>query len=125
MSGMGYDGTLTVGSEALHVKDVNISLAADEVDQTTRNHQGWKSRRAGLRSWGVTFDMEVQTSDSVFTALSSAYENATSLAATAVDGLGHSISGDVYVTQFDRTEALGDTVKVSVGLVGDGKPTIA
>lgn len=124
MSILGYEGTLNIGGIAHHVRDVNVELSATEIDDTTRNSGGWQSRRAGLRQWGVTFDMIVSKGDSIFKNLLNAFKNHTFLSATVSDKEGNSIAGQVSVTGFNRSEPLDGVVTVAVTLVGNGKPTI-
>lgn len=120
---LGFEGTLTTGSSCQYVKDVTVDLSGDEVDKTTRYHNGWKSRAVGLRQWGVSFDMLKTNGDSAYAALKSAFKNRTVIAVTVTDGDGEHIGGNAWVTNLSKAEPMGDAVGYSVTLVGDGEPT--
>jgi len=122
---LGSSGTITIGSAAQYVKDVNVEMSASEIDDTTRANQGWKSKRAGLREWSVSFDMIIHIGDAIYTTLLTAFSNGTVINGVIVaDTAGHSITGAVFVTNFSKAEPLDDVVSVSVTLVGNGKPTL-
>lgn len=123
-NGPGWGGSLTVGSAVTRVKDVTLQLEAAERDATTRASEGWEDRRAGLKRWGASFDMVVDSADSVFSSMQTAFKNGTSLSVTVADGLGHSVAGNCSITNFTRNEPLGETITASVTLVGNGKPTV-
>lgn len=126
MSEMGYEGVLTLASGAAqHVKDVNIDLSGSEVDDTTRAHEGWKSRRTGLKQWGVSFQMVKKEGDSVFNSLRTAFQNGTAINCSTTDEFGDTISGNVYVQQMSQSEPLDGVVVVDVILLGNGKPTFS
>lgn len=124
MSVLGYEGTLTIaGSVAKHIKDVQLELSADETDDTTRNNNGWKSRRNGLKQWGANFTIQRETGDTVWTTLRNAFKNNTNLAVSIVDKTGDGASGTVQVSNFSKSEELTNPVTAEVTLLGLGEPT--
>lgn len=124
-SKLGYLGTLVIsGYTAQHIKDVSVETSAAEVDDTTRYCNGWKSTRAGLREWSVSFQLLRVNSDSVYSLLKTAFKAGSIISTvTVTDAWGDSISGPVSVTGFKRNEPLGDVVTVDVTLKGRGEPT--
>jgi hypothetical protein len=98
-------------------------MSATEIDDTTRNNDGGRSRRTGLLEWGVTFSLVRETGDTNYTSLRSAFGNKTSQACTVANDLGDSISGTVYVSGFNVNQPLDDVETADVTLVGVGIPT--
>jgi len=124
MSGAGYKGVLTIGSAVTAVRDLTLNLDATEIDDTSRASGGWRSRRAGLRSWGASFEMVVNNGDARLAAIADAYEAGNLISGVIIsDGLGNSVTGNVAVTQFQESQPLDDSVRVQISLVGNGAPT--
>ena len=131
MSEMGYNGTLSIGtedatpsSEVTRIKDLDMTLEADKVDDTTRADGGWKSYRAGLAEWGASFTLVAKDGDTVFGTLQNAFKNRTIISASIADLIGNTVEGNVSVGRFSRSEPLADIVTASVELWGRGEPTI-
>lgn len=123
-SELGYAGTLIVGAEVQYCKDVELEMDAEQVDDTTRNNDGWKSTAAGLRNWVVTFTMVKHGGDTMYNTLRTAFETGAALSGVSVtDEQGDSVSGSCKVHRFSRREPLSGVVTVDVTLTGQGKPT--
>ena len=120
--------TVTTKGDALvdKVRDNELSLGASTVDKTSRADLGWKGQRAGLKNWGVSFDMIYDSANAAWGKLEAAYHTGLPIGVSIVDGLiatGKGIHGKAFVTEFTRGEPMDDVVTTKVTLVGDGKPT--
>jgi len=125
-SEMGYNGTLTVGAEVQYCKDVDIDMDAEQVDDTTRNNDGWKSTAAGLRNWVVTFSMVKHGGDTLYDTMKSAFDTGSILSGVSVvDDQGDAVSGSCKIHRFSRREPLNGVVTVDVTLSGQGRPTFS
>jgi predicted secreted protein len=105
------------------VRDVTLNLSANEVDDTSRTTDGWRSRLAGLREWGADFEMIYNTANTAWQKVRAAYFDGTSIEILALDGDitvddKEGIRGTVFVTSFERSEPLEDVVSNSVTFVG-------
>lgn len=110
------------------VRDVNLNMSANEVDDTSRTTDGWRSKLAGLREWGADFEMIYNTSNTAWRLVKNSFINKESIEILALDGDitvdGHEgLRGTVFVTDFSRAEPLEDVVSNSVTFVGNGTPT--
>jgi len=118
-----YYGTAgsTASTELTNVRDVTINLETGEADVTTRGNSGWRATAATLKEGSVEFEMIWQDGgDAGFTAIETAWTNATAIALAFLDGAGGSgLDADFTITNFSRSEPLEDAVKVSV----TAKPT--
>jgi predicted secreted protein len=123
MSTLGHDGTLTVGTTVSRAQDVSFSMSATEIDDTTRNNSGYRSKRTGLLEWGVSFTMTRETGDTNYTTMRTAFDNKTSLTITLANDLGDSISGTGYVSGFSISQPLDDVERADVTVVGAGALT--
>jgi len=122
-------GTITtpVWTEIPCVRDVTLNLSSDDVDDTCRVTDGWRSRLAGLREWGADFEMVYEPLDAAFNDVREAFLAGTSLEVAildediSIDGT-EGIQGTVFVTEFNREEPLEDVMNSSVTFVGNGTP---
>lgn len=106
-TGTGSSATYT---DAENVKSVTLSRSADEIDTTTRAADGYHTSQPGLKSVSLSFDiLEESTSDTVITALESAYTNA-----TPIDIKVGSYDAKWAITKFDRAEDIDQPVTYSV-----------
>lgn len=110
------------------VRDVTLSLSANEVDDTSRTTNGWRSKLAGLREWGADFEMIYDPSNTAWQKVREAYFDGSSLEILALDGDiieddHEGLRGVVFVTNFERAEPLEDVVANSTTFVGNGTPT--
>jgi len=115
-------------SEIDTVRDVTLQLSANEVDDTSRTTQGWRSKLSGLREWGADFEMIYDTSNTAWQKVREAYFAGTSIEILALDGDitvdgKQGLRGTVFVTSFERAEPLEDVVSNSTTFVGNGTPT--
>lgn len=109
------------------VRDVNLTLSSNEVDDTSRTTNGWRSKLAGLREWGADFEMIYDTSNTAWQEVRAAYFAGTSIEVLALDGDitvdgQQGLRGIVFVTEFSRAEPLEDVVANSTTMVGNGTP---
>lgn len=107
------------------VRDLDFSLTASQVDQTSRDDAGFRSKRAGLREWSVSFDVIRDEDSASYQALRTAYLNGDPLGISLLDGLiadsgSTGFSGQVFVTSFNQSEPLDDMMMNSVELTGAG-----
>jgi len=137
MSIIGYDCVLyynngTSGSpswlEIDTVRDVTLNLTRNDVDDTSRTTNGWRSRLAGLAEWGADFEMIYDTANTAWQKVRESFFDNTVIEVLALDGDitedGHEgLRGDVFVTSFERAEPLEDVVSNSTTFVGNGTPT--
>ena len=118
-----YYGTAGVSAttELTNIQDVTIDLSTESADITTRSNSGWKASLSTLKSGSVSFDMVYDTTDAGFTAISTAWEGSTEIAASFLDGAsGTGLWSDFVVTNFSRNESLSEAVTVSVSLEPSG-----
>lgn len=126
-----YANTGTVGApvwlEIATVRDVTLNLNANDIDDTSRTTDGWRSRIAGLREWGLDFEMVYEPKDTAWGLVRVAFLNGTSLEVLVldedlqIDG-AEGIRGTVFVTDFSREEPLEDVMANSTSMVGNGTP---
>lgn len=134
---VGYEGVLyynsgTEGSpvwlEIDTVRDVTLNLTRNEVDDTSRTTNGWRSRLGGLSEWGADFEMVYNTANSAWQKVRESYFDNTVIEVLILDGDitvddKEGIRGNVFVTEFSREEPLEDVMSNSATMVGNGEPT--
>lgn len=115
-------------TEVAKVRDNELNLSSNEIDSTSREvaRNGWRGKRAGLREWGVSFDMLYDNTDSAFGILKTAFMAGTALGVKVLDGAkdvvgSQGLTGQAYVTDFKRGEPLDNNATQSVTIVGNGK----
>ena len=106
------------------VRDVTVTLSADEVDLTTRASGGFKQAGAGLKELTFEFEARWKGDDTNLAALRDAYLNGTSVELLALDGPVTTPGSQgprttCVITKFDRSEPLADAITVSI----TAKPT--
>ena len=115
----GTAGSLAT-TEMTNVQDVTLNLETGEADVTTRGNSGWRATAATLKTGSVEFKMIWDTGDAGFTAIKTAYFNATAIALAVLDATGgEGLDADFTVTNFSRSEPLEEAITVSVTV----KPT--
>ena len=134
---VGYQGAFyynsgTSGSpvweEITTVRDVTLNLTRNEVDDTSRTTNGWRSRLGGLSEWGADFEMVYNTDITSWQKVRESYFDNTVVEVLVIDGDitvdgNEGIRGDVFVTEFSREEPLEDVMSNSCTMVGNGEPT--
>lgn len=123
-----YNTTGVAGSgswvELDNATDVTSNMESAEADVTSRNNNGWRATTPTLKDCSIEFEMIWDNSDAGFTAIKTAYLANSTIGIMALDG-SSATSGsqgpkfDGRVTNFSRTEALEEAMKVSVTI----KPT--
>ena len=119
--------------EITNVKDLSVNLESDEADVTTRANSGWHATAATLKSATMDFEMVWKPGDTGFDLIQAAYLASTNISAAALTGALSTANsdgpyGDWSVTNFSRSEPLGEAATVSVTLkiaawdawIGDG-----
>lgn len=109
------------------VRDVNLTLSSNEVDDTSRTTNGWRSKLAGLREWGADFEMIYDSANTGWQKVREAYFAGTAIEVLVLDGSilvdgQQGVRGTVFVTEFSRAEPLEDVVSNSTTMVGNGTP---
>ncbi len=121
----GFDFVLKIGSsEVGRARDVTVPMTRDELEDTDRSNDGFKSFIAGLGEWQVDLELLYESGNTIQDSIESAFLNGTALTNVQVlDQLGVGFSGNFIVTNFTRNEPLNDVVTHTVTLKGCGKPT--
>jgi len=125
---LGKDAKLYYGAEEAalgamnvigNVRDVKVSLSADEADVTTRENGGWKGTAATLRECTIEFDMLWKPADPAFAAIRTAFLTSGLVELAALDQ-DRSVSGaqrpkgSFSITSFNRDESLTEGIKTNV-----------
>jgi len=136
MSLKGYEGRLyyNTGTPASPiwapintVKDVTLNQEANDIDDTSRTTNGWRSRIQGLKQWGCEFEMIYTPSDAAWQAVRENFEAGTPAEILvldqdiAIDG-AEGLRGFAEVTGFDKEEPLEDVQMNSTTFVGSSEP---
>lgn len=108
-------------NEIVNVRDLSLSLEADEADVTTRGNNGWKATVQTLKDATVEFQMVWDTADADFTAFQEAFLDNTTIECAFMDGPistngQQGLRATFMVTNFSRTENLTEAVMVDVSL---------
>jgi len=106
-------------TEMDNVSDVTLTLTAGEADVTTRANDGWRATAPTLRECTVEFQMLWQPGDTCFEAIKTAWlaNDPVCLAVLTGDrdvADSEGPVGNFSITNFTRTEALEEGVKVAV-----------
>lgn len=106
-------------SEMSNVKDVTLSLEADEADVTTRANQGWRATAPTLRQCTTEFEMLWKPGDPGFEAVKTAFLTSGTLRLAVLTGERTASGtegplGDFSIINFSRNEPLAEGVTVSV-----------
>lgn len=108
-------------NEITNIRDLSLSLEADEADVTTRGNNGWKATVQTLKDATVEFQMVWDTAGDDFTAIQTAFLANTSIECAFMDGSistngNQGLRATFMVTNFSRTENLTEAVMVDVSL---------
>lgn len=106
-------------SEVTNVRDLTINLEKSEADVTTRGNNGWRQTMAALKDGSIEFEMVWDDEDEDLAEFSDAFINDTPLPLAVMSGDIETPGNDglvsnFSVTNFSRSEALEDGIKVSV-----------
>lgn len=133
---VGYEGSIyynsgttgsPVWSEIDTVRDVTLNLEGNEVDDTSRTTDGWRSRKQGLKQWGADFEMVYNTANTAWQKVRQSFFENTTIEVLIldqdiqVDG-AEGLRGTVFVTNFEKSEPLEDVQSNSTTFVGNGTP---
>ena len=113
------DAELATLTEVGNVKDLTLSLSANEADVTTRANSGWRATAPTLRECELNFKMQWKPSDAVFAAIKTAFLTSATICLAcltdAKDEAGASgPHGNFAITKFDRSESLEESISVDV-----------
>lgn len=108
--------------EVTRVRDVQHDDSRSEGDDSCRGFD-MASVEVGQASYGCSFDAVYKRGDSALDAIQAAYRAGTPLGIMFLDGPRATAGSkgfrvDVKVTQFSRSEPLGDTTLVSIAMKG-------
>jgi predicted secreted protein len=109
------------------VRDVTVTMEANDVDDTSRTTNGWRSRKQGLKQWGSDFEMIYETSNTAWQLVRASFFNGTPIEILAldqdisVDG-AEGLRGSVEITNFEKGEPLEDVQTNSTTFAGNGTP---
>lgn len=112
-------GTNTVGGQ----RGATLNMAADTVDVTTKDSNGWKESELGFKEWGIEFDGLWVVDDAALTALQTAFMNDTPVSASVAMPNGDTYSGTALLTEFPIEAPYDDNVTYSGTLTGTGALT--
>jgi len=136
-SKVGYEGVVyyNTGTEVSPVwveidtvRDVTLNLTRNEIDDTSRTTNGWRSRLGGLSEWGADFEMIYNTANVSWQKVRESYFDNTVIEVLILDGDitvddKEGLRGNVFVTEMSREEPLEDVMSNSTTMVGNGEPT--
>jgi hypothetical protein len=123
-----YRNTGSLGSSLWqpvnNVRDVTLNLETGEADVTTRGNSGWRAGIGTLKEASIEFEMVWDTEDVHFAAFKDAFFSGSPIELMVMDGdasLADSqgLQAVCQITNFTRSEALEDSITVSV----TAKPT--
>ena len=125
MEGKLYIGTagaeLTAMTEFGNVKDVTTTLEKGDSDVTTRGNSGWRATVGTLKECTLEFEMQWSPGNTDFDAVLAGYLNNTLVEFAPLDRAKDATSpgpngpkGSFSITNFSRSEALEEAMKVSV-----------
>jgi predicted secreted protein len=118
----GLDCSVTWASaEILYIRDCNLELTADEIDNTSRASAGWKDTRPGLLNWRMSATLVRETGDTAYDTLQAAFLAKTSGTVVFDEDSGSwGLTGTAYVTELRRSEPIDGVVTIDLTLVGAG-----
>jgi hypothetical protein len=124
---LGLDCVLTAGgTEVPMLTDVKLEIKAEEIDTTSRGAASaakWKGKRTGLLEWSWSSDMIRSQADASYGTLRDAVIARTAVACVFSEPAGtgsETWTGSCYISDFSRSEPLGDVVKISIKAIGNG-----
>ena len=106
-------------TELSNVKDVTLTMSANEADITTRANSGWKATAPTTRECTAEFEMQWLPGDAGFESIKSAFLNSTTvelapLTGPHTDTTASGPKGRFSITNFSRSEKLEEAITVSV-----------
>jgi hypothetical protein len=115
-----FDTALTGGTEITNITDLTINLSSKTADITTRGAT-YELSAVSLKNGTITFEMVWKPADTGFLALKTAWLARSEIFFAALDQAkattgSQGPAGNFVVTNFTRTEKIGEAIKVSVEL---------
>ena len=122
-----YANTGTPGSPVYTLvggqTDATINLDADAIDVTSKDGDGWKEIKAGLRGWSIDADAVIKESDTAIAALRNAFMNKEAILVRMVFPDGTTYTGNAYVTSAPIKTPQGGAGTYTFKLEGNGPLT--
>ena len=120
----GYEMTLTVGGNTVgYAMDVTISGDATDLDDTSRNDNGWRSHRQGLKGFSIDLTELYVPTDAAHQALIAAWLNNTDVAVTLRDPDAWGWDFTARVLTYTQEEPFDGIVTAPFSLVSRGTVT--
>lgn len=114
-----------VMTEVTKVIDVEVPWSRSEIENDTRANGVWTGRRTGKGTWGITFSMTRDPSDTTWAQFRTSFVANSAVNIEVRDAAaGDGISGEVYVSDFSDSQPQDGMVTTSVVLIGNGTPTV-
>ncbi len=110
-------GTVTVGGQ----RGATLNIAADTIDVTTKDSNGWKENEPSFKEWSIDFDGLWVVDDEGLAAIRSAILNGTTVSALVSMPNGDTYGGTAIVTEFPIEAPYDDNVTYSGALTGSGE----
>lgn len=101
-------------------RSASLSRTADEIDVSDKTTQGWKSAKAGLRSWSIDLDGTVILSDTGLAALEQAFMTGVEINVRLLYPDGSEQTGWGSVTEFSIESPHDGEATVSGTISGNG-----
>lgn len=108
-------------TEVDNVRDLTLNLETGEADITTRANSGWRQTLGTLKDGSVEYEAVWDDADTQFGLIKDAWLAGSEIGVAVMTGdievAGEEgLAGNFSVTNFTRSEALEDAIKVSVTL---------
>lgn len=101
--------------EAGNISADAINFTADEIEDTTRDNQGWKSFTTGLKDGTLEFTMNWLPSDAAFTAFKDAFDTPSHIGIRLLDQAGgEGFEADFRVSGFSWDRSKDGVQEVTV-----------
>lgn len=112
------------GTKVEYTIDFSVSVSLEMADKTAQG-DSWKSALPGVASWNGTMNMYFVAGNTEQKAMMDNIINATpgtklTDVKLLLDADTNAFTGDIYITGFSSTVAMGDVVKCSFPFQGDG-----
>lgn len=105
--------------EITNVRDLRLTVEANESDVTTRANKGWSAVVPTLLDGSIDFDMVYDSDDENVTTIEDAFFGRSAIEFAVMDGDiqtegTRGLRASMVIVKFDRDEKLEDALKVSV-----------
>lgn len=100
-----------------NIGDLAVNLSKEEVDDTVRANDGWKSTKGKLKDAEITFQMRADQDDPHYIAYRDAFLNDTHIGQRVYDGDaadGNGLEADFVITGFNHSQNKSEVQMVDV-----------